>query len=668
VPIAVINFTNHTGDEQFDYLCAAIPNLLISNLEQSKHLSVLTWERMRDLLKILGKEEVQVVDEDLGFEICEMDDIQTVITGSFTKAGNMFVTDVKVLDVASKKILKTSSSQGEGVASILKIQIDELSQDISRNVSMYERVITPTKMRILEVTTNSMEAYNYFLRGKEEYEKWYFDEARKYLEKAVDIDSMFASAHLYLAVVYGWLNDWEGWENAYAKAKALSSKVTEKERLYIEASYARNIERNYEKRLRILQKLVAKYPKEKWAYVMLGDHYNIKGQTNKAIEELHKALELDPNYGDALCDIAFQYADIDDFDKANEFLKRYATVIPGHADPFDGMGNLYFKKGQLDEAIAQYQEALFIKSDFYVSIRSLVYIYALKEDYAEALKWIAHLIAEAPSLGVRADGYWQKAFYEFLLGGINQAWHDLSTAEDLLARTEYILGNALAAWLRAWIYYDQEALLLSRDYFNDCNDYLGQISSSNTISYNTIFYNFCLGLIEVKQQLFDSTKARLAVIKPLLPNVQPFYKNHAQFLHDLLYTEMLLACDSLEKSILVFEKTPPYEVLYPPAYTYTAMHMPYYKNVMARAYCKKGDIDRAIAEYEKLTDPDPNKRGRSLIIPLWRYELAKLYEQKGLKANAIAQYEKFLEIWKNADADRPELIDAKKRLAKLQAG
>ena len=32
VPIAVIHFTNRTGDEQFDYLCEAIPNLNTSSI------------------------------------------------------------------------------------------------------------------------------------------------------------------------------------------------------------------------------------------------------------------------------------------------------------------------------------------------------------------------------------------------------------------------------------------------------------------------------------------------------------------------------------------------------------------------------------------------------------------------------------------------------------
>jgi len=52
--VVVMPFENQTGDANLDYLRAAIPNLLITNLEQSKYLSVLTWVRMHDLLKQLG--------------------------------------------------------------------------------------------------------------------------------------------------------------------------------------------------------------------------------------------------------------------------------------------------------------------------------------------------------------------------------------------------------------------------------------------------------------------------------------------------------------------------------------------------------------------------------------------------------------------------------------
>jgi tetratricopeptide (TPR) repeat protein len=91
-------------------------------------------------------------------------------------------------------------------------------------------------------------------------------------------------------------------------------------------------------------------------------------------------------------------------------------------------------------------------------------------------------------------------------------------------------------------------------------------------------------------------------------------------------------------------------------------------DIPARAYLNKGDIDKAIAEYEKLVSPDPVAREYKLIHPYSRFRLAKLYEQKGLRAKALEQYEKLALIWKEADPDFPEAKEAKRRLAALKAG
>ena len=45
-----------------------------------------------------------------------------------TKAGNTFVTDAKVLDVGTKKLLGSAGSRGDSPDSILNKQIDELSR------------------------------------------------------------------------------------------------------------------------------------------------------------------------------------------------------------------------------------------------------------------------------------------------------------------------------------------------------------------------------------------------------------------------------------------------------------------------------------------------------------------------------------------------------------
>ncbi|HSA97392.1 MAG TPA: protein kinase, partial [Acidobacteriota bacterium] len=95
--IAVISFENQTGDKAYDYLSKVIPNLLITNLEQSGYFNVTTWERIRDLLKQAGKGDTQFIDSDVGFELCQKEGVEVIVLGLVSKSGNTFVTDAKVL-------------------------------------------------------------------------------------------------------------------------------------------------------------------------------------------------------------------------------------------------------------------------------------------------------------------------------------------------------------------------------------------------------------------------------------------------------------------------------------------------------------------------------------------------------------------------------------------
>ena len=87
---------------------------------------------------------------------------------------------------------------------------------------------------------------------------------------------------------------------------------------------------------------------------------------------------------------------------------------------------------------------------------------------------------------------------------------------------------------------------------------------------------------------------------------------------------------------------------------------------LAQAYKEKGDLDRAIGVYERLTDPNPENRDGRLIRPMNYYYLGELYEKKGRKAKAVTSYEKFLSLLKNADMRTEELEDARDRLAGLK--
>jgi tetratricopeptide (TPR) repeat protein len=511
-----------------------------------------------------------------------------------------------------------------------------------------------------------MEAYNYFLRGREERDKYYFDNARQFLEKAVELDPTFASAYLYLAGIYGMVGDTNAESEAYEKAKTFSEKATEKERLYIEAFYAVAKEKDPEKGYLILKQIAKKYPKEKQVHLLLGVYYFSKGNHDKGIEEYNIALELDPYYGHALNRLALTLVDLKKYERAVELFKRYATVSPGDANPFDSMGYAYFRMGRLDEAIAKFKEALEVKPDFDFSLFSIQYVYAFKQEYSEAMKWLDHLTLVAKPLGIRLKGHWCKGFYYYWLGSLNKSMSELQIAEKLSQEIGNEENKAFINYIRGWIYYDRGELELSRKYFKLWpNVYIENYPSSSPFYKATDSFN--LGLLDLKQGRIDSSKSRLSEMKSLLPKIE-IYKDSIAYYSDFLSAEIFLQDGNPDKAIAVLEETSPiesYDIW--PSDDAIFYNLPFLKDVLARAYQQKGEIDKAIEEYERLITFDPKSEERYLVHPKYYYRLAKLYETKGLSYKAIEHYEKFLDLWKDADPGIPEVEDAKKRLAGLKS-
>ncbi|MFZ2054430.1 MAG: protein kinase [Candidatus Aminicenantales bacterium] len=663
--IAIINFRNQTGDKAYDYLQEAIPNLLITSLEQSKYLSVMTWERMRDVLKQAAHTDDELIDSDLGFELCRRDGVDNIVLGSFIKAGDMFATDVKVHDVQTKALLKSASSQGQGVGSILEKQIGELSKEIARGVGLSSRKVKASQTPIADLTTSSMEAYEYFLKAQEQFDKLYYDEAKKLYEKAIALDPEFAVAYVGLAYAAGGLGNSKERDRAYERAKALSGKTSEKERLYIEANYAGVIEKDRAKQLAILRELVRKYPKEKFAHHMFGQYYRGQNRLQEAVGEFEKAVELDPSFGLALNQMAYSEADLGDLEKAVEIFGKYAGLYPDDANPVDSMAEMYFRMGKLDEAISKYQEALKIKPGFFSSAAALAYIFALKEDYDEGMNWFEQYIAIAPSAQLKGQGYFYRAFLNFWRGRYEQAAAEsdrLVTMANALGEKE---GAVTTGLLKAWILIEQGHPELSRPLYKQWYDF--NVSNPLAKDYAEALYVFYDAYVDMGTGRLDEAEKKLAGFKSVIQNIENLPLPQVfRYLGGQFEGELLLRLGSVDKAIAVLEKGP--SLGGPPA-TWNIVPLyvqPFPMDALARAYRAKGDISRAISEYEKLTTFDPGRPERNWVHPKYHFRLAELYDKSGMKEQAIGQYKRFLDFWKNADPENPELVEAKKRLAALQ--
>ncbi len=662
--VAVLGFRNQTGDSGLDYLRETIPNLLITSLEQSKHIRVTSWQRLRDLFRQAGRAEAAIYNDEAGLEVCRGQGIEAVVVGFFSKAGETFVSDVKVLDAGTREVLKSASARGEGINSILKSQIDEISRAVGRGIGKPLLKLEAPARPIVDLTTSSLEAYNYFLRGRSDLEKFYFADARKFLEKAIALDPEFAIAHQVLSEAANTLGDFNLREKALRDAYRYSAKASEKERLFIAARYAQTIDRDPDKRLRLLLELVRKYPDEKYAFYELGRHYEGCRDYPGSIAVLKQAIALDPDFGVAINHLAYVHAKMGQFDEAIRLFGRYATINPGDSNPIDSLAELYLRMGKLDLAEAKYRQALELRPDFYNSCGGVLYVACLLEDYAEARRWPGELIARAPMPTAKVEGVWLGAFLDYFLGREDASLAAYAAIRKQAEAAGVAYFVATADWITGFIFRDRGRSEDAHAAFKGFTDWGSQAQPDNAVFYQAS-RAFFAGWVEVGSGQVADASARLAEIEPLLSGVDPDNAVQMAFLYRLLRAEVALAGNDVERAIVLGR-----EIVFPdmptastPALTF--YNMPFLKDVLARAYWKKGDLDAAAAEYRKLMTIDPSNQVRLMIHPLYHYRLGRVLEEKGDKAGAAVEYRKFLEYWKDADKTHPELADARTRLAAL---
>jgi len=87
IPIVVVDFVNETKEEELN----GLSGMLITALEQSRRLSVLTRSQMFDILKKSGKTEVDRIDETRGREICRQAEVKAMAMASIRKFGQVYL-------------------------------------------------------------------------------------------------------------------------------------------------------------------------------------------------------------------------------------------------------------------------------------------------------------------------------------------------------------------------------------------------------------------------------------------------------------------------------------------------------------------------------------------------------------------------------------------------
>ena len=478
--VAVVAFENQTGDPKYDTMRKVIPSLLITNLENTGLFKVSTWERMRDVLGQMGRKDLEVVDGDAGFAFCRREGVAFIVVGSFSKLGETFVTEFKLLDPDSRKIVATAAARGTGEDSILNAHIDELSRRLAAGMGVAGPQLDATRMAVAELTTRSTDAYAAYLQGMEHLNRLEEPEAQVSFEKAIELDPEFAVAYLRLGRTLEREGNWERVQAAYLKAKELSARAPEKERLLIEAKYAQRIERDIPTALGILRTLVSKYPAEKDFRIDLGNLL-MRTDPDAAIVEFRAALALDPDFGLALNELAFTLVGKGDYAGAQTALERYVAVAPNEFNPLDSLGLLLFLRGHYDEAIDKYEKAGRLNPTLGEEA-PIGYMLALKEDYDGALAYLDRYTKAVASDAFRSEGPAWQGVINYLIGRRALAFERLEAGLALARSSKSAFREGLILVIRGFMRCDLGDFERAREDFDLARVILEHVSESAQVA------------------------------------------------------------------------------------------------------------------------------------------------------------------------------------------
>ena len=280
------------------------------------------------------------------------------------------------------------------------------------------------------VSTKSEEARKLYLKGQEYGDQLRLHEARQRYQQAAAKDPEFAMAHLRLAQSSPTPKEFFAHLN---QAVALSDKATEGERLTILTLEA-NANADPAKALQLAQELVRKYPEDERAHLVLANNYNGRQNYEKTIDELKKAIELEPNFSPAYNSLGYAYRPVGNYGEAEKAFKKYIELVPNDPNPYDSYAELLMKTGRFDESIAQYRKALSIDPHFVASHYGIASDLAFQGKHAQAIAETQKMDAAAQNDGDRRLAMFTRTVVYVDQGKTDQALREMQKQYDLGAR------------------------------------------------------------------------------------------------------------------------------------------------------------------------------------------------------------------------------------------
>jgi eukaryotic-like serine/threonine-protein kinase len=329
--LILADFTNQTGDQVFD---STLKEALAIQLEQSPLVQLVSDAELHSNLQYLGQTREQKITPELAQQLGQRLGVKAYLAGTIGSLGSSYVVSINAVNCATGEVFareQETSPDKAGVLQAVSKAATAIRARLGESMASIQKLTTP----YTNVTTANLQAFHAFSLGEDEHRMGRDFQALSFYAEAVRLDPTFAMAYARLGVTYSTQGAISKAQDYMKKAYDLRERVTERERMYIEAQYA-NFQYDLPKALEAYKLFAASYPRDAAAWNNLAIVYSEMGDLEQAAAGFEKTWEIAKWDNVAATNSASTLISIDKFPEAERYLKE--AVDQGGGDDINYHG------------------------------------------------------------------------------------------------------------------------------------------------------------------------------------------------------------------------------------------------------------------------------------------------------------------------------------------
>jgi tetratricopeptide (TPR) repeat protein len=645
--IAVMAFdVAGASDADSEWLSSGVPSMLLTGLAQTRGLDLVSTRRLSDAARQIGAGDLKALDRTRAADVARRAGAGALVAGTVFRSGGQIRIDAQMEDLASGRVLVAESVRGADLFSL----VDQLAARIRDGVGLRN---ASGIRSVAAVSSPSLDAYRLFALGTDAYQNVRVNEATRLFAEAIRVDPEFAAAHLYLGLLDYFAGRFADRHEHFAKALEHIDRLSERQRLLLRAEMARDAGNGTEAD-RLLDQLFAEFPDWHDGYAAALELYapvtGLVHNPEKRLAILRRSVEAQP--ASALPRNAYGYALLEDsrFKQAIAEFEAYARQSPHEPNPYDSLGEAHLALGMPQRALDFFSRSLAIEPDFYQSHTGRVVALSMLGRFDEA-------VAET------TPDFALKSFVLMRAGRIREASQTIADGIAPSGTNVSVIGQTSAYFVSAMMALEQQDYGRAIGEIEQVRRILAPLPHERQRVY-LVLADLMTGLADVRAGRLARARERLAAQTRLYIADKPFEKGW----HTALEGEIALAEKRFGDAASAFSAGEP------ATRVWIALYLDYpwalmidipARDGLARVAKARGDVDGAIAIYRRLLVPGAEQKWPALFNPRYVLEIARLLEQSGDRKGALVEYRRFLELWKNADDNLPEIADARRAMARL---